>query len=311
MNKKVLISDHVHQQLIDRLTEADYSVHYLPEISYAGFKAVLKNYQGVIINSKIKMTKSVLESHPELEFIGRLGSGLDIIDLPVAGKLNINVFAAPEGNRNAVAEHAVGMLLSLEHKLMSADLSVRDMSWQREANRGDELEKKTIGIIGFGHTGSSFAQKWSGWDVTVLAFDKYKTDYAAEFEYVTETNLDDLLAKSDIVSIHLPLTEETKYIVDAAFIAKMKDQSILINTARGKNVHTEDLLSALECGKLKGACLDVLENESLGDLSEAQQSCYKVLFKLPNVVLSPHVAGWTRQSFFKISNVLADKILLN
>jgi len=306
----VLISDHVHQHLIDRFRESGYLIHYLPEISYAGFKAVLNNYNGVIINSKIKMTKEVLESHAELEFIGRLGSGLDIIDLPTAERLKIKVFAAPEGNRNAVAEHAVGMLLCLENKIMSAHQSVLDQTWQREANRGEELEKKTIGIIGFGHTGSSFAKKWKGWDLNILAYDKYKENYADDLEYVKETDLEEVLAKSDIISIHLPLTKETEHMVNGEFIAKMKDQSILINTARGKNVVTEDLLEGLKQGKLKGACLDVLENEKMDQLSEAEQKCYQALFNLPNVVLTPHVAGWSKQSFFKISDVLADKILI-
>lgn len=308
--KQVLISDFVHQRLIDRFMAADYAVHYLPNISYKGFQAVLKNYQAVIINSKIKMTERVLKSHPDLEFIGRLGSGLDIIDLSVAKSLNIKVFSAPEGNRNAVAEHAMAMLLSLENKLKSAHQSVVEMSWQREANRGFEQMGKTIGIIGFGHTGSSFAKKWSGWDVKILAYDKYKPKgYAKDFDYVQETDLDHLVSMSDVISIHLPLTEETLYLVDEHFFDRMKDGSILINTARGKNVRSADLLAALQQGKLKGACIDVFENERMDELSYELKSIYGKLFDLPNVVLTPHIAGWSKESFFKISDVLADKIL--
>lgn len=311
MSKKVLITDHVHDHLIQQLKKNNFQVHYLPNISYKAFQAVLSNYNGVVINSKIKMTAEIIRKHPSLDFIARLGSGLDIIDLEAAAEYNVRVFAAPEGNRNAVAEHAVGMLLSLENNLCRANYTVKNFEWQREVNRGSEIESRKIGIVGFGNTGRSFAEKWAGWNVEILAYDKYKTDYASELNFVRETTLNSILNECDVISFHLPLTEETHMMVNKKLLKNCKKGTIIINTSRGKILKTADLYNYLANGHLKGACLDVLENEDFSRLSTEERSTYEALFKLENVILSPHVAGWTHASLFKIADVLADKIVTN
>jgi D-3-phosphoglycerate dehydrogenase len=306
---KILITDYVHQVLITRLIAEGFSVDYLPNINYNQFLAVVRNYRGLVINSKIKMNKSAITRTKNCAFIARLGSGLDIIDLQEASKHNIQVFSAPEGNRNAVAEHAVGMILSLFNNLMPAHQGVKNFQWNREENRGTEIEGMTIGVIGFGNTGSSFAKKWAGWDVRVLAYDKYKSDYLQGFSHIEEVDLDYLLQESDVVSIHLQLTDETLGMVNADFIAKMKKGAILVNTSRGKIVNTEELLKALKSNYLSGACLDVLEQERIKMLNIDQKTLYKSLFAMENVMISPHIAGWSHQSLKKIANVLADKII--
>ena len=309
VNSKILVTDYVHPILITRLVAEGYIVDYLPNISYRQFLAIISNYRGLVINSKIKMNKSAIERTKDCAFIARLGSGLDIIDLPEAAKHNISVFSAPEGNRNAVAEHAVGMILSLFNNLISAHQDVKNFNWLREENRGTEIEGKTIGIIGFGNTGSFFSKKWAGWDVRVLAYDKYKSNYLKGFEHVEEVGLEYLLKESDIISIHLQLTEETIGMVNADFINKMKKGAIIVNTSRGKIINTEDLIKALKANQLSGACLDVLEQERLEFLDNDQKSIYKSLFSMKNVLISPHIAGWSHQSLEKIANVLGDKII--
>jgi len=306
---KILVTDYVHPILITRLVAEGYSVDYLPNINYRQFLAIISNYRGLVINSKIKMNKSAIERTKDCAFIARLGSGLDIIDLPEAAEQNISVFSAPEGNRNAVAEHAVGMILSLFNNLIPAHQGVKNFNWLREENRGTEIEGKTIGIIGFGNTGSFFSKKWAGWDVRVLAYDKYKSNYLKGYEHVEEVGLEYLLKESDIISIHLQLTDETIGMVDAEFINKMKKGAIIVNTSRGKIINTEDLLKALKANQLSGACLDVLEQERLELLNNDQKSIYKSLFSMKNVLISPHIAGWSHQSLEKIANVLGDKII--
>ena len=301
---KVLITDFVHPDLRLRLKNAAYDIDYLPDLSYNQFLAIISNYQGFIINSKIKMNAHAISKTKDCVFIGRLGSGLDIIDLPVAKRAGISVFSAPEGNRNAVAEHAVGMLLGLLNNLHAAHSSVKEFRWDREINRGVEIEGKTIGIIGFGNTGKAFAEKWAGWNARVLVYDKYKTDYTSGYAHIEEVDLDYLLEESDVVSLHLQLTDETKQMVDNQFLAKMKTGAILINTSRGGIVNTSSLIKALKSRKLSGACLDVLEQERFDRLTNDQKISYKSLFSMKNVVLSPHIAGWSIQSLQKIANVL-------
>ena len=306
---KVFVSDYVHPSLLTRLTEVGYDLDYLPNISYKQFLAIIKNYQGFVINSKIKMNRAAIDKLDSALFIARLGSGLDIIDLEAAAEKNIAVYSAPEGNRNAVAEHAVGMLLSLFNNLRTAHNSVLDFSWERELNRGTEIEGKTIGIIGYGNTGSAFASKWAGWDVNVLVYDKYESGFADSDSYITECDLETLLTKSDVISIHLQLTDETDMMVNDAFLSKMKKNSVLINTSRGKIVDTAALHRALRSGHLSGCCLDVLEIERMNQLNNATKTLYNSLFNMNNVILSPHIAGWTHKSLEKIANVLADKII--
>ncbi len=306
--KKVLITDDVHISLLEGLSAIGYECHYLPHISLSETRAIVAQYHGLVVNSKIWVDAAFLSLAPKLAFVARLGSGMEIIDVVAAAERGVAVFSSPEGNRNAVAEHAMAMLLALANNLLRADREVRQFDWQREKNRGFELAGKTVGIVGFGHTGRSFAQKLSGWDVEVLAYDKYKTDYTADFLYVRAAAPDEICAQADIISFHLPLTAETKHLVDKNYLNKCKETVVILNTSRGAVVCTEHLLAALAAKKIGGACLDVFENEKVGTFSAAEKDLYAQLYRFENVVLSPHIAGWTHQSKWRLSEVLLEKI---
>jgi len=308
MSKRILITDKVHELLSDGLKKEGYDVHYHPKMPYEEVCAMIKDYDGVIINSKVICDQAFLDSASHLDFIGRLGSGLDIIDLPYAHAKNIEVISSPEGNANAVAEHALGMLLGLLHKLHKAHQDITSLQWNREPNRGEELAGKTIGIIGFGHTGPAFAKKLRGCNVNILVYDKYRKVEEEKQSFVTEVDLPKLLDTSDIVSIHLPLTHETTGLVNQQFFNKMKKGSIIINTSRGKILDSSALLSSLEDGHLSGACLDVLENEKPETWTKKESSVYRALINLNEVMITPHVAGWTHQSLELIASILRDKI---
>lgn len=308
-NKRVLITDDVHPLMIEGLQKAGYSCDYQPDITLAETRVIAGNYVGMVINSKITVDRNMLESAPDLRFVGRLGSGLDIIDLPAAAEKGVAVLSVPEGNANAVAEHALGMLLALTNNLLRADREVRQKLWFREKNRGFELDGRTLGIIGFGNNGSAFARKLEGFDLRVLAYDKYKVNYAKDHPNVVETTIDLLIRDSDIISFHVPLTAETHHCVDPEWISGLRDGAIIINTSRGKVVDTAALVDALEAGKLGGACLDVFENEKPATFSEEEERVYQRLYALDQVVLSPHIAGWTVESKWKIAKFLLEKIL--
>lgn len=305
---KALITDYVHPLLISGLEERGYIVDYDTDIDMETIQNRIHSYELVIINSKIKMFKDLIDAAPKLKYICRLGSGLEIIDLNYAASKNIHVINTPTGNNNAVAEHAVGMLLALSNNLLRADRQVRQKIWNREENRGWELKGKTIGIIGFGHTGSQFSKKLSSWELNILSYDKYRTNYGSEWDFVKQVALEDILKESDVISLHLPMTEETRSLVDWNFINRCKDKVIIINTSRGKVIKTLDLIEALEKGKVGGACLDVFENEKPHTYSQSETNTYKRLYSMDNVVLSPHIAGWTFESLEKIAQVTLEKI---
>lgn len=282
---------------------------FMPDITLEDTRRFIPAYEGLIINSKIIVDRAFLDAAVRLRFVGRLGSGMEIVDRSYAAERGVAVVSSPEGNRNAVAEQALGMLLALANNLIRADGEVRRNDWRREANRGWELRGKTIGIIGFGHTGGQFARKLAGMEMTVIAYDKYKpTGYAAAMEWVQETTLDDIQKRSDIVSLHLPLTAETRHLVDKEFIDRCKRGFVLINTSRGGCVRTEDVVAALEDGRIGGACLDVFENEKPATFSEAERQLYARLHTLENVVLTPHIAGWTHESKRMMAELLVEKI---
>jgi D-3-phosphoglycerate dehydrogenase len=309
MKPLVLITDDVHELLPKGLAEIGFDVQYDTSLSYEAVKQVAASCTGIVINSRIVVDQAFLDAAPGLKFVARLGSGLDIIDLPAAKARGVEVISSPLGNANAVAEHALGMLLALANKLLKADAEVRQFVWKREANRGFELEGKTIGIIGFGHTGPAFARKLLGFDCKVLVYDKYVQDIDANrFPHVTLCGLADLLAQADIISIHLPLTEETRYFVDATFLEQAKPGVILINTSRGGVLHTKSLIEYILKGKLSGACLDVFENEKPNTYSPEEREMYTVLNSMEQVILSPHVAGWTHESKEKIAQITLGKI---
>lgn len=305
---QVLITDYVHFLLLDGLENLGYEVDFRPEIPYEDIHPIIHNYDGIVINSKVKMNAQLMELGGQLRFIARLGSGLDIIDLPEANRRGIKVFSAPEGNRVAVAEHALGMLLALSNHLMRAHWQVENFQWDRESCRGWEIENKTVGIIGFGNNGSALAERLSGFNCNVLAYDKYKKDFARDYSHVEEVTLEDMLERSDVISFHVPLTTETKYMFDEDFLSSCKKGVYIINTSRGKVVNTNALINGLKTKKIAGACLDVFENEKTNTYSDEEKKMYSELFKMSNVLFSPHVAGWTKESFYKISDSILRQV---
>jgi D-3-phosphoglycerate dehydrogenase len=307
---KVIFIDIPHPVLLKRLEDAGFQCDLAGGLAYAALEQKIHNYYGLIINSRFRIGIDFLDKAFRLKFIGRVGSGMDSIDVEYARKKGIRCFNSPEGNRDAVAEHAMGMLLSLLNHIPRADLQVRRFEWLREANRGTELKGKTLGIIGYGNMGSAFAERLSGFGVKVIAYDKYKDRFSGK--YVLECSLEELQETSDIISLHVPLTEETTCMFDQSFIARCHKPFWLINTSRGKVVDTAALADALRCGKVRGAALDVLEYEDVSfekmSLTEPPEPL-KYILEAENVVLSPHVAGWTVESKFKLADILADKIL--
>mgnify|MGYP000079147837 CR=1 FL=1 len=306
---KVLITDGVHSLLIEGLTAAGYYCDYMPSISLEDVRAIIHQYQGIIINSKITVDRSFLDKATQLKFIGRLGSGLEIIDLEYAKTKQVAVHRAPDGNCDAVAEHAMGMLLSLAINLRRSDQQVRQKNWQREQNRGWELMGKTVGIIGFGYTGTALAKRLAGFGVRVLVYDKYKSNYAKEMPHVIEVSMEDIQEEADVLSLHLPSTPETKGLVDENYWKKFKKPLVLINTSRGNIVDTKGLLDALDSGQVMGACLDVFENEKPITYTEKENLLFQDLFARENVLVTPHIAGWTVESKERLADLLLDRIM--
>ncbi len=308
MKKRVLITDYVHQDLPTRLGDMGYDIDYQPTLLYSELGSIIHQYTGIIINSKIRMNVEMIDLATQLEFIGRLGSGLDIIDLNYAAQKNIHVISTPEGNRRAVAEHAIGMLLALNNNLLKADREVRNFIWKREENRGTELQNKVIGLVGLGNTGQTMARLLSSWAQRIVYYDKYLLEHPPHLSNIESVNLNELKKRADIISFHIPLTSETLHLVDTPFLNDCKDGVTIINTSRGKVMKTEALLEALDNGKIGGLCMDVFENEKTDTYTESEKLRYQALFNYPNTVFSPHIAGWTNESLQKIANTMVDKI---
>jgi D-3-phosphoglycerate dehydrogenase len=306
---KVLILDTVHPILKRRLEAMGYTVNEDVKSTPQQLEARLPQYHGLIIRSRFPITAAFIHRAKTLKFIGRVGAGLENIDLTAAQKAGIQVFKAPEGNRDAVGEHALGMLLMLFNHLKRADAEVRAGVWRRAENRGYELRGKTVGIFGFGYMGSALAEKLQGFNCRVVAYDKYKTSYAPSG--VEELSLRQFKAAADVVSLHIPQSPETVGLVDQAFLEGFAKNIYLINTARGKALVTQDLVWALENGKVLGACLDVLEYEKASFENMFTQSlpeAFEYLIKSSKVLLSPHIAGWTHESHQRMAQVIADKV---
>jgi len=306
---KVLFIDSVHTVLEERLL----SLGFVCEHDYTSSRTELldkiSDYQGLVVRSRTPIDTEFLEAASSSKFIARSGAGLENIDCVKAKSLGVHLFSAPEGNRQAVGEHALGMLLNLFNNLSIADAEVRSGKWNREANRGIELSGKTIGIIGYGNMGKAFAKCISGFNCTVLAYDNAKTDYSDE--YVCESTLENIQLNADIISFHTPYNDSTHHYLECDFIAKMNKPFYIINTARGKVVRTESLVKGLKDGAILGACLDVLEFEkaSFENMFDSKiPSSFQYVLDSKKVLLSPHVAGWTEESYYKLSAVLADKI---
>ncbi len=304
----ILVTNYVHPDLITRLKQMGHNVIYNPDYDYKQLASEIQKYHGLVINTKIKMTKEMIDLGVNLKFIGRLGSGLDIIDLDHAKKRGIVVISTPEGNRNAVAEHVFSMLLALNNNIIQADKEIRAGIWEREKNRGIELENKTFGIVGLGNTGQSLAAKLSPWTQEIVYYDKYLLDRPTHLSNIESVSLKELQKRCDIISFHVPLTKETEHMIDRKFINECKDGVIIINTSRGKVAKTADLIEGMENKKLGGLCLDVFENEKTHSYSQDEQELYQSLFNLEKTVFTPHIAGWTKESLQKIANIMADKV---
>ena len=307
-NIKILHIDSNHPLLWEQLQQAGFQNEADFSSSKQEVEAKIENYHGIVIRSRFKIDKTFLDKATNLQFIARVGAGLESIDCDYATAKGIHLIAAPEGNANAVGEHAIGMLLSLFNNLNKANNEVKSGQWKREANRGHELEGKTIGIIGYGNMGKSFAKKLRGFDVTVLCHDILPNMSDAN---ATQVSLSELQERADVLSLHTPWTPETDKMINSDFINKFKKPFWFINTARGNSVVTADLVEALKSGKILGAGLDVLEYEKLSfeTLFEGEKpAAFEYLLQAENVLLTPHIAGWTFESHQKLAQTIVDKI---
>ncbi|WP_207534949.1 2-hydroxyacid dehydrogenase [Desertivirga arenae] len=302
--KRILIADQLHPLFAEEAEKLGYKVDDFPHYTREQTLAAIAQYNGIAVRTKFRIDKEIIDAGSQLEFIARAGAGLDNIDEAHAKARGIKLLNAPEGNRDAVAEHAIGMLLSLMNNLRRSDLEVRKGIWDREGNRGLELNGRTVAIIGYGFMGQRFARKLKSLDVKVIAYDKYKTNFSDE--YVTEVSMEQVVKQADVLSLHIPLTRETRQMIDDEYFFHFRKPIFFLNTARGEIVNTQSVLTAIEQGKILGAGLDVLEVEKFPALAE--QQWYQKLVSNDKVILSPHVGGWSVESYRKISEVLAAKL---
>ena len=305
---KVIITCKAHEFLINKLQEKGYEVCYLPSITYAELTGLLHDAVGLIVSTRLQIDKNLIEKSTELKWIGRLGSGMELIDTAFAEKRGIRCISSPEGNRNAVAEHTLGMLLGIMNNIYGSCREIKNGIWQREENRGTELSGKTIGIVGFGNSGSAFAKLLGSFDVTVLAYDKYK--FGVGKNYIKEASLEQLCRYADVISFHVPLTEETNHMADAAFFNTLQCRPYILNTSRGKVISLPDLANALKENKIAGAGLDVLENEKPDTYSAEEKKLMEWLLDRPNVMITPHIAGYSHEAFYKMAKILLEKLAL-
>ncbi|MCX6189196.1 MAG: NAD(P)-binding domain-containing protein [Bacteroidetes bacterium] len=310
----ILIADEMHPALIQGLQERQIPFHYQPEISLLEVLDIIAQYEGLIVRTKFFIDKNFINQASRLQFIARAGSGTDNIELDYANQRGIVVLNAPEGLCDAVAEHTIGLILALQHKIIKSNNEVKNLQWNREENRGIELMNSTVGIIGFGHTGSAVARKLHGFGARIMAYDKYKTaekraDGFFFDDNATSCSLNTIYEQADILTMHVPLTKETEGWVNKDFFKKFKKSIVFINTSRGKIVNTTDLLEALQGGKLTGAALDVLEQEPPFSEDGQPDATFNALRDMENVIFTPHIAGWSAQSYERISTVLCAKII--
>ncbi|AZA48144.1 hydroxyacid dehydrogenase [Chryseobacterium carnipullorum] len=304
---KILLLDKNHPLITEQLLAKNFVLEEDFTSSYDEVCRKIEHYDGIIIRSRIPLDKNFLEKGKNLKFIARVGAGMENIDIPVAGKLGIQLINSPEGNRDSVAEHVVGMLLILMNRLFIASQEVKNGIWKREENRGDELLGKTVGLIGYGNMGKATAKRFSGFGCKVIFHDILP---GLSDEYASQVSVEELKQSADILSLHIPLTSETHYIIDEKFISEMKKDFYFVNTARGKNIETKYLVEALKSGKVKGACLDVLEYEKASfENLEHENEDLQYLLESEKTIVTPHIAGWTHQSKEKLAQVIVDKII--
>ena len=304
--KKILIIDDVHPILTEGLNNLGFDVSYLPDATREDLLDLVGEYLGLVVRTKTTIDKEVLSKAVNLKFIARAGSGVDNIDTDFCDKNGIRYFNAGEANADAVGEQTLGMMLCLFANIVKADDEVRNLIWDREGNRGIELKGKTVAIIGYGNTGKAVAKKLSGFDVNVLVYDKYLKNYSDIF--AKEATMDEIFEQADVITFHIPLTDETKFLVEENYLNQFKKNIFLLNLSRGKILNLKHLLNALKSRKVLCCALDVLENEKLNTLNELERENFYALKNSSQTILTPHIGGWTSESYKKISIVLLDKI---
>ncbi|SNS81656.1 D-3-phosphoglycerate dehydrogenase [Ekhidna lutea] len=304
--KRILIVDDMHECILPLLKEAGFDPVYLPVIDRAGILEIISQFEGLVIRSKTAVDRELIDAGTNLKIVARAGAGMDKVDEEYLKEKGIKAINAPEGNRDALAEHTLGMLLALLHSIPSAHEEIRSGIWNREGNRGIELKGKVVGIYGVGNMGMSFASKLRSFDCEILGYDKFKGEFPGGF--IKNVELDELMERTEILSIHVPLYDETRKLFDEAYLRRFKNLKVLLNTARGEILDTKALIKMLEAGSIYGAGLDVLENEKLDTYSDEEKAQLDKLLSMPNVLLTPHVGGWTYESYQRISEVIVEKI---
>jgi D-3-phosphoglycerate dehydrogenase / 2-oxoglutarate reductase len=304
--QNIIITAPTHPYLIKTLQDKGYTVIYEPSITYTGLLLIINQAKGLVVTTRLKIDKAMLDKATQLQWIGRLGSGMEKIDEVYAAQKNIKCYSTPEGNRQAVAEHTLALLLNLSKNITKSYEEIKEGFWFRKENTGFEISGKTIGIIGYGNNGSAFANLLQPFGVKVLAYDKYKKDFGNN--YVTESTIEQITEQASIISFHVPLTSDTEHMVNATFLGSLQQQPILLNVCRGKIIHTQALITALKNETISGAGLDVLENEKIDQLTNEEQQQLNWLLEQTNVIITPHIAGYSHESFFKMSEVLLQKL---